>query len=155
MQAIRELLASWGERSIISIDPDEMVIDAVTRMVENNVGAILVIRGDEILGIMTERDYLRFIADRGRTARNTPVREIMTRKIIYSTPDTSLKQVMAIMTEARIRHVPIMSEGRLMGIVSIGDLVKQIAVDQEVHIRTLEAYISDSYPGPGANAAEA
>lgn len=153
MRTIKELIAFKGQNPVHTVGPDDSVFDAVTLMVEMNVGAVLVIEDNVIQGIMTERDYLRFITDRGRTARDTPVRDLMTRKVIYVTPDTSLDEAMGIMTEARIRHIPILSEGRLMGIVSIGDLVRQISSDREVQIRTLEEYISDSYPGPATKRA--
>ena len=97
------------------------------------------------------RDYLRFITAQGRTARTTPVKDLMTCKVVYVTPETQLNEVMTIMTEKRIRHIPVLDQGRLMGIVSIGDVVKQIASNQEVQIRTLEAYINDGYPGPAQN----
>lgn len=151
MQTVRELLISKGNRPLVFVGPDDTVFEAVTRMVRANVGAILVMDDRRLRGIMTERDYLRFVTELGRTARDTPVLDLMTRKVIYATPETSIQQLMAIMTEARIRHVPIMEGETLLGLVSIGDCVKQISRDQEVQLRTLEAYISDTYPGP-ANA---
>jgi len=150
MKTIKQLLDKRGPRPIHSVDPDETVFAAVTMMVEKNIGAVLVIKDKGIKGIMTERDYLRFITEKGRTARDTPVRELMTSKVIYVTPDTAVNEVMTIMTAERIRHVPVLLEGELLGIVSIGDVVKQIGQDQEVHIRTLEDYIKDPYPGPAA-----
>jgi signal-transduction protein with cAMP-binding, CBS, and nucleotidyltransferase domain len=123
-------------------------------MVEMNVGAMLVTQEGTICGIMTERDYLRFIAAQGRTARDTPVSELMTRKVIYVTPDCSLDEVMSIMTEKRIRHLPILEGTDLLGIVSIGDVVKQISKNQKVHIRYLEEFIADDYPGPRRTPAE-
>lgn len=149
MRTIKELLDLKGPTTIHSIAPDGTVFEAVTCMVENNIGAILVLADDTIKGIMTERDYLRFITDRGRTARDTLVSDLMTSKVIYLTPDTSLDEAMAIMTEARIRHIPILDGSNLLGIVSIGDLVKQISSNREVQLRNLEEYISDPYPGPG------
>lgn len=151
MRTIKDLLDFKGPATIHSIAPDGSVFEAVTCMVENNIGAILVLADDSIKGIMTERDYLRFITGRGRTARDTPVSELMTTKVIYLTPDTSLDEAMAIMTEARIRHIPILDGGSLLGIVSIGDLVKQISSNREVQLRNLEEYISDPYPGPGTS----
>lgn len=148
MTTIHDLLEKKGERPVYSVAPDDTVLLAVTRMVEHNVGAMLVLEEDAIVGIITERDYLRITTVEGRRSRSTPVQELMSRKVIYVTPDTGLEEVMAVMTEKRIRHVPVLSEGRLLGIVSIGDVVKQIAKDQKVQIKTLEAYISDSYPGP-------
>lgn len=148
MKTIRELLKAKGDGPIYSVKPDDTVFDAVTRMVEHKVGAMLVKEGSNIAGIVTERDYLRFVTVKGRTARDTPVREIMTPRVIYVTPDTDLNEVMAIMTAQRIRHVPVMDNDTLLGIISIGDIVKQVTKDQKIQIRTLEEYISDSYPGP-------
>lgn len=145
---ISTLLQSMGDRPIIAIGPDETVFEAVRRMADNNIGAILVLENDNICGIMSERDYLRFISVKGRTARDTPVHELMTRKVIYCTPNTEVAEVMAIMTKQRIRHVPVMEDKKLLGIVSIGDVVKRISQDQTAQIRVLEEYISDSYPGP-------
>ena len=150
MKTIKNLLECKNKGIVHSIGPEESVFTAVTRMVKFNIGAILVIKAGSIKGIMTERDYLRFITEKGRTARDTPVSELMTRKIIYVTPDTALNEVMNIMTTERIRHVPVLENGELMGIVSIGDVVKQISQNQEIHIRTLEEYINDPYPGPKA-----
>jgi len=150
MHTVRELLAEKGHRTLVYVGPDDTVFEAVTRMVRANVGAILVMDGGRVRGIMTERDYLRFVTELGRTARDTRVLDLMTRKVIYVTPDTSVQQVMAIMTEARIRHVPVMEADALLGLVSIGDCVKRLSQDQEVKLRTLEAYINDSYPGPAA-----
>ncbi len=148
MKTIKELLEYKGQETVHTIEPDDTVFVAVTRMVEMNIGALLVTEDAGIKGIISERDYLRFITVKGRTARDTPVKEVMTRKVIYVTPDTELNEVMTIMTAERIRHMPVLREGELLGIVSIGDVVKQISQDQEVQIRTLEEYINDPYPGP-------
>lgn len=150
---IADLLATKGDHSLVSIGPDETVFAAVTRMVEHNIGAILVVEDQHIHGIMSERDYLRFVSVKGRTARDTPVRELMTAAVIYVTPETAVTEVMAIMTAKRIRHVPVMAGEELLGIVSIGDVVKQISRHQTAHIQVLEQYISDAYPGPSASAA--
>lgn len=150
MHTVKELLAEKSHRTLIYVGPDDTVFEAVTRMVRANVGAILVMDGSRVRGIMTERDYLRFVTELGRTARDTPVLDLMTRKVIYVTPETSIEQVMAVMTEARVRHVPVMDGDTLLGLVSIGDCVKRITHDQAIQLRTLEAYISDAYPGPAA-----
>ena len=147
---IKEILAAQGQRAIISATPDDTVFDAVTKMVENNVGAILIMVDEQIRGIMSERDYLRFITIQGRTARDTPVSELMTNKVIYVTPDTELNEVMAIMTRERIRHVPVLNGQELLGIVSIGDVVKQISANQSAQIQVLVEYINDPYPGPAS-----
>ncbi len=150
MQSIGELLAAKERPAVVTTTPGATVFEAVTRMVENNIGAILVCEGDDIRGIMTERDYLRFITVQGKTARDTPVSELMTRKVVFVTPDAQLGEVAALMTECRIRHVPVMDQGQLCGIVSIGDVVKQISRNRKAQIRTLEEYIASPYPGPTA-----
>ena len=148
MKTIGDLLQAKDQGPVHTAGPDETVLAAVTKMVKNNIGAILVCEGETIRGIMTERDYLRFITVQGKTARNTPVGELMTTKVIYTTPESTPEEVMALMTECRIRHVPVMQGSRLLGIVSIGDVVKQISHDQKVQIRSLEDFIADPYPGP-------
>lgn len=148
MHTVRELLAEKDQRALVYVGPDDTVFEAVTRMVRANVGAILVMDDGRVRGIMTERDYLRFVTELGRTARDTPVLDLMTRKIIYTTPDSGIHEVMALMTDARIRHLPVMDGDTLLGLISIGDCVKAISRDQEVKLRTLEAYINDAYPGP-------
>ncbi len=155
MRTILELLETKGNNTVHTIAPTDTLLQAVTRMVDMKIGAVLVVEDSTIKGIITERDYLRFIIGEGNSARETPVHKLMTRKVVYVTPETTLDSVMAIMTSARIRHIPVMNEGRLMGLVSIGDLVKQISQNMEVHINTLEEYISDNYPGPAANNAKA
>lgn len=149
MHYVRELLVEKSQRALVYVGPDDTVFEAVTRMVRANVGAILVMDEGRVRGILTERDYLRFVTEMGRTARDTPVLDLMTRKVLYTTPDTDIRDVMAVMTEARIRHMPVMEGETLLGLVSIGDCVKAISRDQEVQLRTLELYISDAYPGPG------
>lgn len=148
MKTIGDLLKTKGRGPIHCVTPDETVFAAVGKMVEFNIGAILIKEGDVIRGIMSERDYLRFITVQGRTSRDTPVKELMTRKVIFVTPTARLDEVMALMTEARIRHVPVLEEGELLGIISIGDVVKQIAQEQQAQISALESYIYDPYPGP-------
>ncbi len=149
---IQDLLTAQGDRELITVQPDATVFEAVTRMVENNVGSVLVLENGRVCGIMSERDYLRFVTVQGRTARDTPVHELMTRKVIYITPEVTLPEVMVIMTKERIRHVPVMAGQKLLGIVSIGDVVKQMSQDQTAHIQVLEEYISDAYPGPAVDA---
>lgn len=150
MKTIQALLDSRGSREIYSVRPEATVFEAVSRMTELNIGAIIVSEGESILGIMTERDYLRFVADQGRTARNTPVSELMTRRLLFITPTVEIDEAMAIMTEKRVRHLPVMHDGMLIDIISIGDLVKQIVENQRAHIAILETYINDPYPGSGA-----
>ena len=148
MKSIQDMLDAKGDSPVHCIGPDDTVFDAVTKMVDLRVGALLVKTGGAVKGIITERDYLRFITAKGKTPQDTPVSDLMTKKVIYVTPSTGLNEVMAIMTTERIRHMPVMEENNLLGIVSIGDVVKQVTTDQQVHIKTLEEYINDPYPGP-------
>jgi CBS domain-containing protein len=129
-------------RDVFQIDADATVLDAIKRMVESNVGALLVTEDRRVTGIVTERDYLRRVTLEGRTEKETLVREIMTSPLVYVTPDTSVEECMAVMTERRIRHVPVFAEGRdLVGIVSIGDLVKFKSKEQDFQIKFLTEYI--------------
>lgn len=148
MNTIRELLSAKESSTVHTIESTATVFEAVIRMVEHNIGSLLVSENDIIKGVMTERDYLRLVTDQGRTARETPVSDIMTRRVVFITPDIGVDQAMAVMTEQRIRHLPVMDKGALVGIVSIGDLVKRLAHNQQAHIRFLEDYIADPYPGP-------
>ena len=119
----------------------------VKKMVELNSGSLLVTEGDAIHGIITERDYLRNIVLAGRTSKTTQVREIMTSQIVVVKPDTPVEEAMAIMTDRRIRHLPVVDQGKLGGIVSIGDLVKQISQDRQFEVQYLTDYITGRYPG--------
>lgn len=150
---VNELLEKKEARGVFSVTPEQSVFEAVTTMVERNVGAMLVIQNDRLVGIITERDYLRLVTVQGRTARDTPVHEVMTRTVIYLTADSTVDEAMSIMTEKRIRHLPVMDGDTILGVLSIGDLVKAKAHSHELRIRTLEAYISDQYPGPAPTGA--
>jgi CBS domain-containing protein len=127
---------------VLTIDAGATVFEAIKRMVEANVGALLVTDGGNVAGIVTERDYLRRVTLEGRTEEETHVREIMTSPLVYVTPETSVEECMAVMTERRIRHVPVFTESRdLVGVVSIGDLVKFKSAEQDFQIRFLTEYI--------------
>jgi CBS domain-containing protein len=129
---------------VIRISGESTVFDAVKAMVDANVGAILVTGGDadHIEGIFTERDYLRRIAVEGRTSRDTTVREVMSSPVIVVTPETSVEEAMALMTDRRIRHAPVVEGDRLVGMVSIGDLVRLQSREQDFKIQYLTEYIS-------------
>lgn len=129
---------------VIRIAGDATVFDAVKAMVDANVGAILVAGGDpnEIDGIFTERDYLRRIAVEGRTSRDTLVREVMTSPVMVVSPETTIEEAMALMTDKRIRHAPVVDGDNLVGIVSIGDLVRQQSLEQSFQVRYLTEYIT-------------
>src|SRR5919197_6266814 len=127
---------------VLTIDAEATVFEAIKRMVDANVGALLVTDGGRVSGIVTERDYLRRVTLEGRTEEETRVREIMTSPLVYVTPETSVDECMAVMTERRIRHLPVFTEGReLVGVVSIGDLVKFKSKEQDFQIRFLTEYI--------------
>ena len=115
-------------------------------MAQKNIGALPVI-GDELLGIISERDYTRKVILRGRSSRETDVREIMSKPVLAVRPEQSVEECMRIMTESRVRHLPVLDSGRVVGIVSIGDLVKWIIQAQSVTIDQLEGYITGQYPG--------
>ncbi len=142
MGHVADILEGKG-REVLAIDGAATVYDAIVKMVDGNVGALLVNEGDRLAGIVTERDYLRRVTLQGRDERTTPVREIMTSELVYVGPDASIDECMAVMTERRIRHLPVLSEGReVLGIVSIGDVVKFQSKEQSVQIRFLTEYIS-------------
>jgi CBS domain-containing protein len=127
---------------VLTIDADATVFEAIKRMVGANVGALLVTDGGRVAGIVTERDYLRRVTLEGRTEEETLVREIMTAPLVYVTPETSVEECMAVMTERRIRHLPVFTDGReLVGIVSIGDVVKFKSAEQDFKIKFLTEYI--------------
>jgi CBS domain-containing protein len=140
---LAEILEEKG-RDILEIDAQASVFEAVQLLVEMNVGSLLVTEGEEITGIVTERDYLRRVALEGRTDRNTAVREIMSSPLIVATPDTSIDECMALMTDRRIRHLPVIEEGKVVGLVSIGDLVKFKSKQQTFEIQYLTDYITAS-----------
>jgi CBS domain-containing protein len=143
MADVAKILADKGG-NVIRIDGDATVFDAVKAMVDANVGAILVTGADpnQVEGIFTERDYLRRIAVEGRTSRETLVRDVMTSPVLVVGPETSVEEAMALMTDRRIRHVPVVDSERLVGMVSIGDLVRVQSQEQSFRLRYLTEYIS-------------
>jgi CBS domain-containing protein len=144
MTTVRQLLDQKG-RNIWSIDPDASVFDAVAKMAEKDVGSLVVMDGEEFVGIITERHYARNVVLRGKTSPSTPVRDIMERHVVVAEPGQSVDEYMAIMSEERVRHLPVFEENRLIGIVSIGDLVKSIIGDQKFVIVQLEQYIHGTH----------
>ncbi|MCP9486293.1 MAG: CBS domain-containing protein [Gaiellaceae bacterium MAG52_C11] len=141
MSTIAEILEEkTGE--VIRIDGGATVFDAVKAMVEANVGALLITDGDRITGIFTERDYLRRIAVEGRRSRDTSVSEVMSSPVLVVTQETTVEEAMALMTDRRIRHAPVVEEGALVGMISIGDLVKFTSQKQSYQIQYLTEYIS-------------
>jgi IMP dehydrogenase len=145
MGKIAHVIVKKGPQ-VFTIGQAETVFEAVRKMVELNTGSLLVTEGEEIRGIVTERDYLRGIVLAGRTSRTTQVREIMTSRVVVVQQETSVEEAMAIMTDRHIRHLPVVDDGKLVGIVSIGDLVKQISQDRKFEIQYLTDYITGKYP---------
>ena len=144
MDDVAKILEEKGG-DVLTIDASVTVFDAIKRMVEANVGSLLVTESGKLSGIVTERDYLRRVTLEGRKERETPVREIMTSPLVYVTPETSIEECMAVMTERRIRHLPVMGENReTLGVVSIGDVVKFQSKQQSFHIKLLTDYISSA-----------
>ena len=141
MNRLVEILEEMGG-GVLEIDADASVLDAVQLMVVKNVGSLLVTVGGEITGIVTERDYLRRVTLEGRTDAETRVGEIMSSPLVVVTPDTSIDECMAVMTDRRIRHLPVVEDGRVVGLVSIGDLVKFKSKQQTFEIQYLTNYIT-------------
>lgn len=141
MRTVAQLLKEKPER-ILGIGPDDTVLEAVQRMADNHVGALLVMRASVLLGIVTERDYARKVILRNRVSASTKVHEIMTASVITVEPHTHVNQCMQLMTEQRIRHLPVLDAGEVVGIVSIGDLVRAVISDQQLEIEHLHHYIA-------------
>ena len=141
VKKIRELLDEKGTQ-VWSILPTKSVYDALALMAEKNVGALLVMDQDQLLGVISERDYTRGVVLQGRTAKDTQVSEIMTSRPVCVGPDLTVEDSMALMTDKRVRHLPVVEEGRVIGLVSIGDAVKATISEQKFIIKQLEQYIS-------------
>ena len=141
MTSIRQLLKEKGH-DVWSTSPKTSVYDALLLMAEKNVGALLVLRDGEPVGIVSERDYARKVVLHGKISMNTPVGDIMTEEVISIDPQITIKEAMALMTEKHIRHLPVIEGAEIIGLISIGDLVKSIITDQEFMINQLEMYIS-------------
>lgn len=141
MKTVGRILQSKQIKDVYSIAPDACVLDAVRLMAEKRVGALLVMDGKQIAGIITERDYARKVVLMGRSSNDTPVRDIMSAPVMYVRTDQTNEQCMALMTENRLRHLPVIDNGELVGLVSIGDLVKDTISEQKFIIDQLEHYI--------------
>ena len=141
MKTAAQIVSSKPDRTIHTITPAASVYDALKLMADKNVGALLVIEGEKIAGIITERDYARKMILMGRASKDTPVRDIMASEVLYVRPDQTSEECMALMTENRIRHLPLVDGGKLVGLISIGDLVKDIISEQRFTIDQLEHYI--------------
>lgn len=141
MRTVRQLLETKAPE-IYAIAPDAPVIDAIRLMAEKRIGAVLVMEGARLVGIMSERDYARKIVLQGRSSNDTPVRTIMTADVITVRPDDTADHCMQLVTDQRIRHLPVVRGGEVVGVVSIGDLVKAVIEDQQVELDQLQRYIA-------------
>jgi CBS domain-containing protein len=140
MKTVRQLLQSKSRR-LCTIGPDARVFDAIKLMAETNIGALLVVENDKLVGIVTERDYARKVILQGKSSHDTPVKEIMTERAICVQPDNTVEECMALMTDKRVRHLPVIENEKLLGVLSIGDLVKETISEQQFMIKQLESYI--------------
>lgn len=129
-----------------SVAPEATVFEAIKLMAEKNIGALLVMSGDKLVGLISERDYTRKVALHGKTSKETRVREIVPSRVFTVTPDDSVEECMRLMTENRVRHLPVVEGANVVGIISIGDLVNWIISTQNAHIEQMEQYISGSVP---------
>ncbi len=140
MTTIRELLREKGQK-VHAVSPDDTVYDAIRKMADENVGSLVVMEDAKIVGIITERHYARNVVLKGRTSPATRVADIMETAVLYAQPDQSVEECMAIMTDKKVRHLPVIAQEKLIGIVSIGDLVKSIISDQKYIIDQLEHFV--------------
>lgn len=145
MQSVAHILKSKQNQAVYTIGPEATVLQALTLMAEMRIGALLVTEKDKVVGILSERDYARKVVLRGKSATDTPVHEIMTRNVIYVRPHQTNEECMALMTDQRLRHLPVMDEGRLIGLISIGDLVADIISEQQFTIQQLQHYIQGDH----------
>ena len=141
MKRVRDVLQVKGSE-VFTIEPDASVYDAIKIMADQRIGALVVLQGEHLVGLISETDYARKIVLQGRTSANTRVREIMTDRVLYVSPDQDISECMALMTEKRFRHLPVMDNDQLAGLISIGDLVKSIIDEQLFTIEQMERYIS-------------
>jgi CBS domain-containing protein len=141
MKSVAQILKTKLEQTVHTITPSTSVFEAVRQMAEKNIGALLVMEDVKIVGIITERDYARKIVLIGRSSKETAVRDVMTSPVMYVRPDQTNEECMALMTDNRVRHLPVMDSGKLIGLISIGDLVKDIIAEQKFTIQQLEHYI--------------
>lgn len=141
MKTVKQLLQTKGHE-VWSVTPDVSTLEALKLMADKDVGALVVLDADRVVGIISERDYARKVVLHGRLSRDTPVREIMTTKVFYVRPEQTIEDCMALMTDRHIRHLPVLDGDALVGVISIGDVVKSIITEQEFMIAQLEQYIT-------------
>src|SRR6266849_323140 len=142
MKSVALILKSKPDPTVYTIGPTASVFDALELMAEKRIGALVVTEGEQVVGIITERDYARKVILMARSSKETPVRDIMTSSVMYVRPDQTSEECMVLMTENRLRHLPVMDGGKLIGLISIGDLVKDVISEQKFIIEQLEHYIT-------------
>jgi CBS domain-containing protein len=140
MRTVQQLLDEKGH-DIQSVHPDESVFDAIQKLANANIGSLIVVEDDRPVGIFTERDYARSVILKGKSSPTTPVRDIMTTRVVYAQPEQTVEECMAVMTDKHIRHLPVLDGDKLIGMISIGDLVKSIIAEQKFTIEQLEHFI--------------
>lgn len=143
---VRDILRTKGGQ-VWTTRPESSVYEAIGLMGEKNIGALVVIDGEEVVGVLSERDYSRKVVLQGRTSRDTVVGEILSRPVVMIRNNDTVERCMQVMTEHRIRHLPVVDDGRLIGVISIGDLVRWVMESQKSTILQLQGYISGDYPG--------
>ena len=141
MKLVRQLLDAKGHE-VMAISPDASVLDAIKTMAENSIGALAVMDGELLAGIVTERDYARKVILKGRSSESTPVRDVMTSEVVTTRGEETVQTCMNLMTDRKIRHLPVLDGDRVCGMISIGDLVQAVIADQKEEIEHLEHYIS-------------
>ena len=141
MRTVRQLLAE-KPADIFAVAPDAPVVEAIRLMADRSIGAVLVLRGETLAGILSERDYARKVILQGRSSADTPASAIMTAQVVTVAPDAPVPACMQLMTERRIRHLPVVEGGRVIGVISIGDLVKAVIADQQMELEQLQRYIA-------------
>jgi len=142
MSTVAQILKSKPDQAVHTISPSASVLEAVKLMAEKNIGALVVKDGEAVVGVLTERDYARKVVLMARASKDTPVRDVMTARVMCVGPERTSEECMALMTENRLRHLPVMDKGRMIGLVSIGDLVKDVISEQQFVIQQLEQYIA-------------
>ncbi len=142
MSILAHILNSKPDHTVYTITPTATVFEGVKLMAEKNIGALVVVEGGKVVGMITERDYARTIVLMARSSKTTAVRDIMMTPVIYMLPDQTSEECMALMTERRLRHVPVIDKGKLIGVISIGDLIKDVIAEQKFTIQQLQHYIT-------------